>query len=390
MTRISLAFLLAALMGFVPGYSQDEDAKTNNLVPNASFEEYEGSLRRKEQFDLTKEWINPTDVVADLYASGIKSRYVTIPDNMYGTEMPADGEAYAGIVTYSYRSKMSRSYLSVQLSEKLKEKTLYCVRFKASLAERSRYAANNLGVLIDKNKPNSKGTASITNSNFMVLDNNDPVEQTDGWWEFCKKFAGTGKEQYLTIGNFQNDQRTTTTTRELPEEYTEDGPISVAYYYIDQVEVEEIGAGEDCGCAGSRIPESKVIFSGSTQINDDMSLSEKVETIDAYFYQYKADVVSAAERTIDKIVDMMIENPTAKLTVVGHSDNEEVDLALKEVSLNKLAEKRAQNVKSYMVASGIDSERITVKSMDNKAPVSKMATPISLAKNRRVEFEVKQ
>lgn len=368
--------------------AKPEKKGRENLVPNGSFEEFEQAPRRKEQLELAKGWDNPTAAKSELYATDTRSRYIAIPDNMYGNAEPADGEGYAGLTTYAYRGKSTRSYLQAKLTTSLEERGLYCVKFKASLAERSRYASNNLSVSLDKSQPSSKSADNLSSSNPVYSDYNDIVDNREGWWEFCALYRAEGKEKYITIGNFETDDRTKTMQMDLPEKYAEDGQIAAAYYFIDDVKVEPIKPGESCNCAGDRIPESKVIFSGSPQINDDMSLTEKVAAIDVYFYQYQAQVVSAAERTIDKVVDLLVENSSAKVTITGHTDNEEAELAENEATLRGLAMKRANLVKAYMVASGIDEARLTVKSMDNKAPVAKMATPISLAKNRRVEFEV--
>jgi outer membrane protein OmpA-like peptidoglycan-associated protein len=154
------------------------------------------------------------------------------------------------------------------------------------------------------------------------------------------------------------------------------------------VEVRQISANENCGCANSRIPDSKIIYSSTVQINDDMTVTEKVEAIDAYFYQYKGRLEGSAKRSVDKIIAIMEANPSMRIQVIGHSDNQEVDLAKSESSLNALAEQRAKNVREYMAEKGIDRKRILYKSMDNTKPASTMKTPLSLAKNRRVEFEL--
>lgn len=383
----SLIFFFASAIAFLPVSAQDDDPDPDNMVPNGSFEIFEGSLRRDEQFDLTKDWGFASDVIPDLFASNIKSRYVAVPENMYGKEDPAEGDNYAGIVAYSYRGKRSRSYLTVQLKSKMKENNLYCIKYKASLAERSRYASNNMGALITQKKVSEKGTGAIVNSDAIVNDRNDVVSQSDGWWDFCKRYAAKGNEQYLTIGNFATDANTTNETREVSTDY-EKGPEIAAYYYIDQVEVRRIEANENCGCANTKIPESKVIYSATVQLNDEMTITEKVDAIDAYFYQYQAEVVSAAQRTIDQIVEMMKANPLMKVQVIGHTDNEEAELAKKETSLSTLAEDRAKNVREYIAAQGVDRTRVLMDNKGNTEPVSKMSTPISLAKNRRVEFRI--
>jgi len=380
-----LILLTAAIIAFVPLQAQVDDP--DNLVPNASFEEFEGTLRRDKQFDLTKNWTNATEVISELYASDIKSKYVAIPDNIYGKEEPAEGNNYAGIVMYSHRGRVSRSYLTVQLNSKMKQNELYCIRYKASLAERSRYASNNLGALITPRRINQKGTNAITNPDAIMTDGNPIVSQTDGWWEFCQRYAAKGNEQYLTIGNFETDTKTNNETREVSAEY-EKGPVVAAYYYIDDVEIRRIAANENCGCEGSKIPESKVIYSPSLQLNDDMTVVEKVEAIDAYFYQYSSEVVPAGKRTIDKIVELMNLNPDMKIQVIAHTDNEEEELAKKEPSLKTLAEDRAKNVREYIASQGIDRTRVVMDNKGNTQPVSEMSTPISLAKNRQVEFKI--
>jgi len=396
MIRFACIFSLAAILPFALSAQDEEEKKEvpaekkgpENLAPNGSFEEFEDGLRRKEQFELAKEWANPTAGKSELYATDVRSRYIAVPDNMYGNAEPADGSGYAGLTAYAYRGKEVRSYLQTRLTTALEERGLYCVKFKASLAERSRYASNNLSASLDKSQLSSKSADNLSSSNPVYSEYNDIVDTREGWWEFCALYRADGKEKYLTIGNFETNDRTKTIQMDLPEKYEEDGQLAAAYYFIDDVKVEPIKPGESCNCASDRIPESKIIFSGSVQMNDEMSLAEKVDAIDVYFYQYQAQVVSAAERTIDKVVDLLVENPSAKVTITGHTDNEEAALAENEATLRGMAMKRANLVKAYMVASGIDESRLTVKSKDNNAPVAKMATPISLAKNRRVEFEV--
>lgn len=390
MFKNSLLFLLATAIAIIDLSAQDKEPAPedpNNLVPNGSFENFEGSLRRAGQFDLVKDWTVPNDNQPDFFASGVKSKYVAIPENMYGNESPSDGDNYAGIVAFSPRGKQSRTYLSVKLKQKLKANTLYCVRYQVSLAERARVASNNLGAYFDKSALKG-GSGSITKSDYITDDQNKVMTNRDGWEQICSRFAAKGGEQYLTIGNFATDDRTNTENMDLPSQYEEAGSYGAAYYYIDDVQVTQLAAGEDCGCASTQIPESKVIYSGTTTISDDMTMSDKVAAISAYFYQYKPEVVSAAQRTVDQVVDMMKQNPMLKIQIVGHTDNEEAELAKKETSLKNLGLKRAQNVQNYIESKGIERSRITAVSEENSKPVSTMTTPISLAKNRRVEFKI--
>ena len=118
---LTFCLILCTFLMASQAFCQDEkqESDPDNLVPNGSFERFEGTLRRAGQFDLTSQWGTASEIVPDLYASNIRSTYVLIPDNVMGYQEPANGDNYAGIVTYSYRSKMKRSYVAVELKEKM-------------------------------------------------------------------------------------------------------------------------------------------------------------------------------------------------------------------------------------------------------------------------------
>jgi len=385
--------LLASILISGVSFAQEEETEIkedeNNLVPNGSFEKVGEGLRRPGEFELVESWANASLATSDAFATETRSKYISVPENVYGYEEPYDGMNYASFVTYSYRHrKIKKSYITVDLKRKLEENSLYCVKFKASLSERSTYATNNLGVALTKGKISEKSESTIKQPNVLLSDKNEVVNQREGWWEFCKRYAANGNEKYITIGNFTEDNNTVTEQMELPSKYAEAGTEAVALYYVDAVEVRKIEADQNCGCSNTKIPESKIIYSATVQLNDEMTATEKVEAIDAYFYQYKDGVVSNSKRSIDQIIVMMKANPAMNVQVIGHMDNEEAELAKKESSLKNLDEKRAMNVLKYMVEEGIDRSRISTKGEKNTQPVSKMSTPISLAKNRRVEFKI--
>lgn len=386
-TKIAFLFLCAfvATSAFAQEEEEEVDTDPDNLVPNGSFEKIGEGLRRVGQFDIVEDWSNSSDVVGDIFATTTRSQYVIIPKNIYGDESPADGDNYAGMVTYSSRSKIMRSYLGVELKQKLKKDNLYCIKFKVSLAERARYASNNIGVVLSKSKISEKTTTSISRNDAITMNTNEVVKERNGWWEFCKRYAANGTEQYLTIGNFSSDGSTTNELMELPSEFTEKGSENVAYYYVDQVEVRRIETNENCGCADTKIPDAELIYSSTTQISDDMTAAEKFEAIDAYFYQNRSDLVSATERSADRLVELMKADNKTNILLTGHSDAQEVEKAKSNPKLAKIDVERAENIKKYLVSQGIDEGRITVKGVGNSMPASKMSTPISLARNRRVE-----
>ncbi len=383
-----IAFFLICSFSAFALFAQDEeevgDTDPDNLVPNGSFEKIGEGLRRAGQFDLVEDWSNASEVIGDVFASTTRSQYVAVPKNLYGDQTPAEGDNYAGMVTYSSRSKIMRNYLGVELKQKLKKDNLYCIKFKISLAERARYASNNIGVVMSKSKISEKTTTSISRNDAITINSNDVVKERNGWWEYCKRYAANGTEQYLTLGNFSSDGSTTNELMELPSEFTEKGFENIAYYYVDQVEVRRIETNGNCDCADTKIPDAELIYSSTVQISDDMTAAEKFEAIDAYFYQGRNDLVSAAQRSVDRMVELMKADNKTKILLTGHSDAQEAEKAKSDAKLAKLDVERAENVKKYLISQGIDEGRISVKGVGNSQPASKMSTPISLARNRRV------
>ena len=55
---------------------------------------------------------------------------------------------------------------------------------------------------------------------------------------------------------------------------------------------------------------------------------------------------------------------------------------------NKLAQKRADSVTEFLVASGIDRSRMTATGFGSRVPVADNATEDGRVVNRRVEFDV--
>jgi outer membrane protein OmpA-like peptidoglycan-associated protein len=95
------------------------------------------------------------------------------------------------------------------------------------------------------------------------------------------------------------------------------------------------------------------------------------------------------EQELLDVAKLLQDNPTIKLDLVGHSDNDEQNETKTNKSYIGLAQTRAEAIKKFLTENGVDASRVSVSGKDNTAPATDKATPLGKAQNRRVEFSVK-
>lgn len=86
---------------------------------------------------------------------------------------------------------------------------------------------------------------------------------------------------------------------------------------------------------------------------------------------------------LDKVVRLMMDNPTLKIQISGHTDNVGVPAANLKLSNN-----RAKSAVDYIVSKGIGATRLTYKGFGATKPIADNATEAGRAKNRRTELTV--
>ena len=104
---------------------------------------------------------------------------------------------------------------------------------------------------------------------------------------------------------------------------------------------------------------------------------------DAFFDFDKATLKPAGKAKLDDLVGKVKGINLEVIIAVGHTDNVGSD-----VYNQKLAVKRAESVKAYLVSKGIEKNRIYTEGKGEKQPVADNKTSEGRAKNRRVEIEV--
>jgi peptidoglycan-associated lipoprotein len=102
------------------------------------------------------------------------------------------------------------------------------------------------------------------------------------------------------------------------------------------------------------------------------------------FFDYdKSNLTSDDQDSIQKVVAWMQTYPDVTLTLEGHAD----ERGTREYNL-ALGERRANAVRRYMEALGIDSARLSVISYGNQQPAMLGSNELAWAQNRRAVFVV--
>jgi peptidoglycan-associated lipoprotein len=102
-----------------------------------------------------------------------------------------------------------------------------------------------------------------------------------------------------------------------------------------------------------------------------------------YFDYDKADIRDDQKATLEAKIPVFQANPDMRIRVAGNTDSRGSD----EYNM-VLGQKRAAEVKRYLVARGIDAARIDVVSFGEERPAVAGETEDAWAKNRRDEFEI--
>jgi peptidoglycan-associated lipoprotein len=109
------------------------------------------------------------------------------------------------------------------------------------------------------------------------------------------------------------------------------------------------------------------------------------ENVAIYFDYDRADLTSAAQAVLKKKAEWLMANPSYSVLIEGHTDERGTD----EYNL-ALGDRRAGAAKTFLVALGIPTNRISTISYGEERPADPRQNEEAWAKNRRDEFRLYQ
>ena len=143
------------------------------------------------------------------------------------------------------------------------------------------------------------------------------------------------------------------------------------------------------GCPKKTLPPITPMIDGGSQAYIDTSAkySQAVKAFDfmsVYFEYGKFDITDVAKSILEVNAQELITNTGSKILLAGYCD----ERGTEQYNLS-LGQKRAESVKTFLVAYGVNANRITVISYGEERQVCSESTETCWSANRYVKFVVK-
>ena len=213
--------------------------QSQNLVTDPGFEkmDYCPGKRGKNQSTLKalSEWWSPNKCAPD-YMNSCAGGMDGVQNNVGGTQEPAEGEGYAGIC-HGRKGKYFE-FIQTTLTKPLDSGKTYLVTLHVSFGDKVFYATNEIGIRLSKDK------LSCNSKDVLPVDRYVPIRtgafyiSKDKWMKIQTLFQADGGERFFTIGYFNAFPELQLVGGKLPKAI--DGEADDVYYFVDDVNVEEI------------------------------------------------------------------------------------------------------------------------------------------------------
>lgn len=213
-----------------------------NLVPNHSFEQSTNCPNFSGQLNFLNDWNNVNLVYGnfnygtpDYYDICSSSSYSSLPNNIFATLDPFEGNALVGLVIYNHDIPQYREYISTELTTPLNPENTYIVKFHLTggINQNYRFNSHNFGIVFSESPLNQNSYFLINETPQLEM---NTFLNTDNWVEYMFTYTPDKSYSHITIGSFRSDADIN------PLDVT----ISSNKYstvFIDEISIENIQSG---------------------------------------------------------------------------------------------------------------------------------------------------
>ncbi len=339
-----------------------------NIVPNPGFEEYSappiGWFYKGQHFtQVIKYWNSATAASPDVF--GPKVRVPSYwKEKGFGKQTPHSGKTMVGITVYGCKEGKPhcREYVQIQLNEPLVIGQGYKAEFWVSQLPQS-LQVNNIGMYFSPSPLKSSIDEVL---DFQPQINADQVVVTpyNGWMRITGKFIADTEAEYLVIGNFFPDSLTQTRS---PLSQT----LNYSYYYLDDVQLQK------------EEPILKVPIKEDDLTRIPLEEGQTIRLKNIFFDHDKTELLPRSFIELNKLVQLMGENPGMIIEIIGHTDS------IGEFDYNLvLSQRRAKAVTEYLLQQKVAGHRVRYQGYGSSRPIASNEDAEGRQLNRRVELKI--
>lgn len=227
---------IAWLISITIGLCDIAFSMAQNLVPNPSFETYTACPPNLGYIMYCPGWEKPQNHMGspDYYNTCAQGTVVYVQNNFLGGQMPASGNAYAGIILKNWNfmnAPTYREYLQSHLSAPMAAGQIYSISFKCSLGDyygTPTVTTNALNIYISNLPAAAPAAPNYTEPmQFSPQFNSNITFDTSSWTTVEFNYTATGGEEYILLGNFKLDSTTYASPANTPQIYAFIDDVSV-------------------------------------------------------------------------------------------------------------------------------------------------------------------
>lgn len=318
--------------------------KSQNLVPNPSFDDYRGRRPSMHPWQM----INSIDFF--IYEGENSKQRITsnVKDKNFRLRPARTGKAYVGLRVWPNYHE----FLQVELLEKLERNSKYYFEFYVVISNHSNSYLKTLGASFYETKPPYTSKSAYVNfpPQIRVFDASG-IGNSGDWTKISGEFYARGDERFLTIGNFSTARNSKFKKRKLSFKKNE------AYYYIDDVALYKLDDNNNpiLEKPSEDLISQNLLLPESDEVTSNFGASKYVA-----FAENSSDLTYQSYKQLASYIEHLNKNPETEIVLLSYTSSNPAEKSNTE----KLALSRARAIQIFISGNRINRQRISIVNVE--------------------------